>query len=279
MREPMATQTNVPSLCLKLLQNPIEYPRIRNPIDSFLPFKVCALMSNMLSCDRFLTSVAEETTACAVVVLSIEPTRFQQLSLLSPTFDGGAGLIGIKLDLLTNPPTNMSNGKLLINNDAHETSRDVEERDTKDETAKAGVEVTHGTQDIVTSTDTTSFLRGIHTRKSENLDDSDDQRNASSSSHSIHGGNAPPILELGVTRRLSESSIFRDDPPVSSTSRTHDGHFSETIANTAGDLTSTSPTAPHTAHQIHWSPTSLNEVRNINRHVIGYKRIAITDAE
>ncbi|KAK1137441.1 hypothetical protein K0M31_001951 [Melipona bicolor] len=90
-------------------------------------------------------------------------------NLLSPTLDGGAGLIGIKLDLLTNPLTNISNGKLLINNDAHETSRDVEERDTKDETAKAGLEVTHGIQDIVTSIDTTTFLTPANRRTSRTV--------------------------------------------------------------------------------------------------------------
>ncbi|KAK1117387.1 hypothetical protein K0M31_016758 [Melipona bicolor] len=84
--------------------------------------------------------------------------------------------------------------------------------------------------------------------KPENLDDSDDQLNASSSSSGIDGGSAPPTLELGVTRRLSESITFRDDPSVPSTSRTHDGHSSKMIANIAGDLTFTSPIAPPTAH-------------------------------
>ncbi|KAK1131974.1 hypothetical protein K0M31_016116 [Melipona bicolor] len=76
-------------------------------------------------------------------------------NLLSPTLGGGAGLIGVELDLLTNLPT-LSNGKLLINNDAHKTSRGVEEKEEKveieDETAKAGVEVTLGIHDTVTST-------------------------------------------------------------------------------------------------------------------------------
>ncbi|KOX69444.1 hypothetical protein WN51_05607 [Melipona quadrifasciata] len=70
---------------------------------------------------------------------------------------------------------NLINGELLINNDAHKTSRNVEEKEEEveieDETAKAGVEVTHGIHDTVTFIDTTAFLRGGHTRDPENLDD------------------------------------------------------------------------------------------------------------
>ncbi|KOX72935.1 hypothetical protein WN51_01865 [Melipona quadrifasciata] len=149
----------------------------------------------------------------------------------------------VKFDLLTNLPTNLSNVELLINNNAHKTNRDVEEREEEieieDETAKAGVEVTHGIHDTVTSIDITAFVCGGYTRDPESLDDGDDQRNASSSSHSIDhtgfvGGSTPSILELGVARRPSESSTFRDDPSVPYTPRTPDGHFSGTIANTAG---------------------------------------------
>ncbi|KAK1124471.1 hypothetical protein K0M31_006822 [Melipona bicolor] len=153
----------------------------------------------------------------------------------------------------------------LSNNDAHKTSRDVEEKEEeveiKDETAKAGVEVTRGIHDTVTSIDTTAFLRG-HTRDPENLDDSDDQRNASSSSHGIDhtgfvGGSTPPILELGLARKSSESSTSRDDPSAPSASRTPDDHFSGTIANIAGDLTSSSLTA----RNARGSPKSLLRCR------------------
>ncbi|KOX78925.1 hypothetical protein WN51_08684 [Melipona quadrifasciata] len=142
----------------------------------------------------------------------------------SPTSDGDAGSNGAKLDLLTDLPTNLSDGELPINIDTHKTSRDVEEREEeveiKDETAKAGVEATHGIHDTVKSTDTNDFLRGGHTRDSENFDDSNDQRNASSSSHGIDltdfvDGSTAPILELGVVRKSSESSIRRDDPSTS----------------------------------------------------------------
>ncbi|KOX68705.1 hypothetical protein WN51_07417 [Melipona quadrifasciata] len=61
-------------------------------------------------------------------------------------------------------------------------------------------------------------------RKPENLDDSDDQLNASSSSPGIDGGSAPPTHELCVTRGLYQSSTFRDDLSVPSISRTYDGH-------------------------------------------------------
>ncbi|KAK1131991.1 hypothetical protein K0M31_016133 [Melipona bicolor] len=77
--------------------------------------------------------------------------RFHQLSV-TPTLDGGAGLIGVKLDLLTNLPTNLSNGELLINSNAHKTSRDVEEKkeevEIEDKTVKAGVEVTYGIHNL-----------------------------------------------------------------------------------------------------------------------------------
>ncbi|KAK1137556.1 hypothetical protein K0M31_002060 [Melipona bicolor] len=73
-------------------------------------------------------------------------------------------------------------------------------------------------------------------RHLESLDDGDDQQNASRSSHGIDhtafvGGGTPAILENGVARR--PSSIYRDD-------------------HTAGDLTSSSLTAPPTAHQSHY---------------------------
>ncbi|KOX68148.1 hypothetical protein WN51_08037 [Melipona quadrifasciata] len=155
----------------------------------------------------------------------------------------------------------ISDGELPINIDTHKTSRDVEEKEEeaeiKDETAKAGVEATHGIHDTVKPTDTNDFLRGGHIRDPENLDDSNDQHNASSSSHGIDltdfvDGSTPPILELGVVRKSSESSTPRDDPSALSASRTPDDHVSGTIANTAGDLTSSSLTAPSAAHQSHY---------------------------
>ncbi|KAK1124541.1 hypothetical protein K0M31_006889 [Melipona bicolor] len=190
-------------------------------------------------------------------------------NLLSPTHDGSTDLIGDKLDLLTDLPNNLSNGEPLINNDAQATSRNIAEReedvDIKDETENAGVEVTHGTRDIVTSIDTTTSLPGVYTRKPESLDDSDDQPNASSSSPGIDGGSAPPTLELGVTRGLFESAAFRDDPSVPSTTRTHDGHSSKTIANFAGDLTFTSPTAPPTAYRSHYRGAA-DQVKRSPKH-------------
>ncbi|KOX75163.1 hypothetical protein WN51_14310 [Melipona quadrifasciata] len=136
-------------------------------------------------------------------------------------------------------------------------SNDVEEKEEeveiKDETAKA-VEVTRGIHDTVTSIDTTAFLCSGHSRDPKNFDDSDDQRNASSSSHDIDhtgfvGGSTPPILELGVARKPSEFSTSRDEPSAPSASRTPDGHFSGTIASSADDLTTAG------------SPTSLKQVR------------------
>ncbi|KAK1131953.1 hypothetical protein K0M31_016095 [Melipona bicolor] len=210
-------------------------------------------------------------------------------NFLSPTLGGAAGLIGVKLDLLTNLPIHLSNGELLINNDAHKTSRGVKEKEEDveiaDEAAKA-VEVTHSIHDAVTSKDITAFPRSGHTRDPENCDDGDDQRNASRSSHGIDhngfiGGSNPPILELGVARRLSKSSTFRDDPSVPSTSRTPDGHFLGTSANTAGHITSSSLTAPPTAHQSHYRGVIADQFESspTHRHVFSYKRIANSDVD
>ncbi|KAK1137760.1 hypothetical protein K0M31_002254 [Melipona bicolor] len=152
------------------------------------------------------------------VVHRIDEVSMDKPNLLSPTLDGSAGLIGVKLDLLTHLPTIVSNAEPWINNDAQETSRDVEEK--KEEV------------DIKDETDKTTFLRGVYIRKPENLDDSDDQLNAS------------------------------NDPSVSSAARTPDGLFSGTIANTAGDLTSTSPTAPRTARQSHYREVADQFQRN-----------------
>ena len=176
-------------------------------------------------------------------------------NLLSPMLGGGAGLIGVKLDLLTNLATNPSNGELLINNNAQKIIQGVEEEEEdveiEDEAVKGGGEVIHGINDTVTSIDAIAFLRGGRTGDPESLDDGEEQRNASSSSYGIDqtgfvGGSTPPILQNGVAGR--PSGTYGDDPSVPSTSRRPDSHFSGTTANTASNLTS-SPTAPSTAHQ------------------------------
>ncbi|KAF3424671.1 hypothetical protein E2986_04127 [Frieseomelitta varia] len=178
-------------------------------------------------------------------------------NLLSPMLGGGAGLIGVKLDLLTNLATNPSNGELLINNNAQKIIQGVEEEEEdagiiEDKAAKGGGEVIHGINDTVTSIDAISFLRGGRTGDPESLDDGEEQRNASSTSYGIDqtgfvGGSTPPILQNGVAGR--PSGTYGDDPSVPSTSRRPDSHFSGTTANTASNLTSSSPTAPSTAHQ------------------------------
>ncbi|KOX78980.1 Ubiquitin carboxyl-terminal hydrolase 2 [Melipona quadrifasciata] len=177
-------------------------------------------------------------------------------NLLSPMLGGGAGLIGVKLDLLTNLATNPSNGELLINNNVQKIIQGVEEEKEdvgiEDEAAKGGGEVIHSIDDTVTFIDAIAFLRGGRTGDPESLDDGEEQRNAPSSSYGIDqtgfvGGSTPPILQNGVAGR--PSSTYGDDPSVPSTSRRPDSHFSGTIANTASNLTSSSPTAPSTAHQ------------------------------
>ncbi|XP_068986006.1 uncharacterized protein [Bombus flavifrons] len=180
-------------------------------------------------------------------------------NLLSPVLGGGAGvagLIGVKLNLFTNLATNPSNGGLLINNNARKNIQGVKEEeediDIGDETAKGGGEVIHGIKDVVTSIDVIAFLRGGRTGDPESLEDSEQQRKTSTSygidQTGFVGGSTPPILQNGVAGR--PSGTYGDDPSVPSTSRRPDGHFSGTTANTASNLTSSSsPTAPSTAHQ------------------------------
>ncbi|XP_017888346.1 hyphally regulated cell wall protein 3-like isoform X2 [Ceratina calcarata] len=166
---------------------------------------------------------------------------------------GDAGLIGVKLDLLTNLATNPSNGGLLINNNAQEKIRPEEEDveigdDTGGETSGGGGggggEVIRGIVD-----EEISFLRGGRTGDPESFEDGGEQRNASSTSYDIvqteFVGGTPPILQNGVAGR--PSGTYGDDPSVPSTSRRPDGHFSGS-SSTASSLTS-SPTAPSTAHQ------------------------------
>ncbi|XP_050492888.1 uncharacterized protein LOC126874644 isoform X4 [Bombus huntii] len=180
-------------------------------------------------------------------------------NLLSPVLGGGAGvagLIGVKLNLFTNLATNPSNGGLLINNNARKNIQGVKEEeediDIEDETARGGGEVIHGIKDVVTSIDVISFLRGGRTGDPESLEDSEQQRKTSTSygidQTGFVGGSTPPILQNGVAGR--PSGTYGDDPSVPSTSRRPDGHLSGTTANTASNLTSSSsPTAPSTAHQ------------------------------
>ena len=161
-------------------------------------------------------------------------------------------MIGVKLDLLTNLATNPSNGELLINNNAQKIIRGVEEKEEdveiRDEAGSRG-EVIHGIDDAAISIDAIAFLRGGRTGDPESLEHGEEQRTASTSydidQTGFVGGITPPILQNGVAGR--PSGTYGDDPSVPSTSRRPDGHFTGT--NTASNLTSSSPTAPSTAHQ------------------------------
>ncbi|XP_031772674.1 uncharacterized protein LOC100870505 isoform X3 [Apis florea] len=182
----------------------------------------------------------------------VSPAKRNLLSSIPGGGAGGAGLIGVKLDLLTNLATNPSNGELLINNNAQKIVQGVEEKEEdveiKDETGSRGEVSIHGINDAATI-DAIAFLRGGRTGDPESLEHGEEQRTASTSydidQTGFVGGITPPILQNGVAGR--PSGTYGDDPSVPSTSRRPDGHFSGT--NTASNLTSSSPTAPSTAHQ------------------------------
>ncbi|CAL7942578.1 unnamed protein product [Xylocopa violacea] len=172
-------------------------------------------------------------------------------NLLSPVPGGGAGdagLIGINLDLLTNLATNPNNGKLLINNNAQEKSLVHGKEEVEDEDDDV-IEIEN--DPLISIDDAIAFLRGGRTGDPEKLEDGEKQRIASTSydidQTGFVGGSTPPILQNGVAGR--PSGTFGDDPSAPSTSRRPDGHFSGTSVNTASNLTSSSPTAPSTAHQ------------------------------
>lgn len=186
----------------------------------------------------------------------VSPAKRNLLSSIPGGGAGGAGLIGVKLDLLTNLATNPSNGQLLINNNnngrkiiqegVEEKEEDVEIKDV--EGGNRG-EVIHGINEAAISVDAIAFLRGGRTGDPECLEHGEEQRTASTSydidQTGFVGGITPPILQNGVAGR--PSGTYGDDPSVPSTSRRPDGHFAGT--NTASNLTSSSPTAPSTAHQ------------------------------
>ncbi|XP_076237700.1 uncharacterized protein LOC143181237 isoform X2 [Calliopsis andreniformis] len=170
-------------------------------------------------------------------------------NLLSPVPGGagGAGLIGVKLDLLTNVATNPNNTELLINNnDQDKVTQPVEDVEIEDATA----EVIRGIDGPATI-EAIAFLRGGRTENPEILEDGEEEERNASTSYDIDqsgfgGGGTPPVLQNGVAGR--PSGTYGDDPSVPSTSRRSDGHFSGNT-NATSNLTSSSPTAPSTAHQ------------------------------
>ncbi|XP_076237701.1 uncharacterized protein LOC143181237 isoform X3 [Calliopsis andreniformis] len=96
-----------------------------------------------------------------------------------------------------------------------------------------------------------AFLRGGRTENPEILEDGEEEERNASTSYDIDqsgfgGGGTPPVLQNGVAGR--PSGTYGDDPSVPSTSRRSDGHFSGNT-NATSNLTSSSPTAPSTAHQ------------------------------
>nr|XP_031830008.1 sericin 1 isoform X2 [Nomia melanderi] len=168
----------------------------------------------------------------------VSPKR-NLLSSSVPGGVGGAGLIGVQLDVLTNLATNPNNTELLINNNGQEklglrdnaTAESVEIFEFVEEKKEVKREV----QDVI----------------AELFGGDEEPWNAFSASYDIDhtrfGGGAtpPPVAQNDVAGR--PSGTYGDDPSVPSTSRRSDGHFSGNT-NTASNLTS-SPTAPSTAHQ------------------------------
>lgn len=182
----------------------------------------------------------------------VSPAKRNLLSSPVPGGAGGAGLIGVKLDLLTNLATNPNNTELLINNnDQDKVTRPDEDVEIEDDAA-ATAEVIRA-RDGTTSIDAIAFLHGGRTEDPEILRDGqeeEEKRNASTSydidRSGFGGGSTPPVVQNGVAGRTS--GTYGDDPPVPSTSRRSDGHFSGNT-NAASNLTSSSPTTPSTAHQ------------------------------
>ncbi|XP_076684435.1 uncharacterized protein LOC143377259 isoform X2 [Andrena cerasifolii] len=173
----------------------------------------------------------------------VSPAKRNLLSPVVPGGAGGASLIGVKLDLLTNLATNPSNTELLINNnDQDELSRSEEDVELEDTSSD---EVIRGINEAI------AFLQGGRAGDQEILEDGEKEQRNGSGSYDIDqtgygGGGTSPVLQNGVAGR--PSGTYGDDPSAPSTSRRSDGHFSGST-NAAGNLTSSSPTAPSTAHQ------------------------------
>ncbi|KOX70628.1 Putative polypeptide N-acetylgalactosaminyltransferase 9 [Melipona quadrifasciata] len=94
--------------------------------------------------------------------------------------------------------------------------RDVEKReeevDVKDEIARISVEVKHGIYD--TSIDTATFLRGVYTREPKNLDDSDNQLNASSSSPARDHNDAGGFLAANYGKQQQQDEYITSDNEI-----------------------------------------------------------------
>ncbi|XP_076631866.1 uncharacterized protein LOC143346988 isoform X2 [Colletes latitarsis] len=168
----------------------------------------------------------------------VSPAKHNNLLSPIPGGVGGAGFIGVKLELLTNLDTNTSNMDLMINNGQDKVTR------PEDFEIEENSEVMRGIDDTI------AFLQGGHTDDSDIRRDPEEQRNATTSyviDHTRFGGGAtPPILQNGVAGRPSGS--YGDDSAVPSTSRRPDSHFSGST-NAAGSNLTSSPTASSTAHQ------------------------------
>ncbi|XP_076299949.1 uncharacterized protein LOC143218582 isoform X2 [Lasioglossum baleicum] len=171
------------------------------------------------------------------------------LSSSIPGGVGGAGLIGVKLDLLTNLATNPNNTEPLTNNNGQKKQQQQHSINDRIEIVEDNNEVMRGIEDAI------SFLQGGRAEDPDILDDAEQPRNNHPSSanasydidHTRFGGGAtpPPVMRNGVAGR--PSGTHGDDPAVPSTSRRPDSHFSGNT-NTASNLTPSS-TAPSTAHQ------------------------------
>ncbi|XP_078040693.1 uncharacterized protein LOC144471949 isoform X2 [Augochlora pura] len=188
-----------------------------------------------------------------------------KINLLSSSVTGGvggAGLIGVKLDLLTNLATNPNNTEPLINNNGEEKHTDARLRHHQQQQHQRQQQCTKDQFEIVVDNnevmrgieDAIAYLQGGRTEDPEILEDAEQPRNQPPSANASYdidrtrfaGGIVPPpVLQNGVAGR--PSGQYGDDPAVPSTSRRPDGHFSGNT-NTASNLTS-SPTAPSTAHQ------------------------------
>ncbi|XP_076653222.1 uncharacterized protein LOC143359268 isoform X2 [Halictus rubicundus] len=187
----------------------------------------------------------------------VSPKR-NLLSSSVPGGVGGAGLIGVKLDLLTNLATNPNNTEPLINNNGQKKPGDVRQHHQQQQQHSINdrIEIVEDNNEVMRGIeDAISFLQGGRSEDPEILEDADQPRNnhpsSANASYDIDrtrfGGGAtpPPVMRNGVASR--PSGTYGDDPAVPSTSRRPDDHFSGNT-NTASNLTPSS-TAPSTAHQ------------------------------
>ncbi|XP_014473143.1 PREDICTED: ubiquitin carboxyl-terminal hydrolase 2 isoform X2 [Dinoponera quadriceps] len=189
---------------------------------------------------------------------------------LSPT--GGGGLIGDRLDLLTNLATNPRNTELLINNNAQEkkATRGEEAANNDDEVIRAP-EDEDGARSTSIDAITTFLQDGRSTATGERDEDGDEERRGASYSMAEGGFSAAitatlPVLQNGVSGRPSVTHCDEPSSSIPSTSRRTEqpGLFPTAANSSTGSLTS-SPTTNPTHHSLYRGGNEQYEGSPTNR--------------